>query len=275
MKTGRKTWLGAVICLVFLASSQVATCGESQMVRVSGALPLSDLVNGWAEDFMKSKPNSRVTVFGKSAGHGYSQFLDGQANLVMATRKMTKDEQTRAAEKGIRVHDVFVMNVPVAIVTNAKNPVDSLTLDQLKGVYAGSISNWKDVGGPNEPIKVLMRPYPATGVTVLLKEVVLKDQNFRSDAVVMSTFKNMVHVCEQAMAIGHMPNTGKFCDPSKFAIKILGLKQDAGSPAFLPGQADYALNMPFHFVWNADPVIPEVDDFVKYVLNKVKDGQRP
>jgi phosphate transport system substrate-binding protein len=274
MKNGRKTWVGVVVSLVFLAGSHVAWCGEPQMVRVSGALPLSDLVTGWANDYMKSKPNNRVAVFGKTAGYGYSQFLDGQANLVMATRKMTKEEQSRAAEKGMRVQDVLVMNIPVAIVTNAKNPVDSLTFDQLKGIYAGSISNWKEVGGPDGPIKVLMRPHPATGVTVLFKELVLKDQNFRTDALVMSSYKNMVHVCEQAMAIGHMPSTGMFCDPSKYAIKLLGLKQDAGSPASLPGQAEYWLNMPFYFVWNADPVVPEVDDFVKYVMNKVKEGKQ-
>jgi phosphate transport system substrate-binding protein len=250
-------------------------CADDQMVRVSGALPLSDLVTGWANDYMKSNPNHRVAVMGKTAGYGYAQFLEGKANLVMATRKMTKQEQDQATEKGLHVTDTLVMNIPVAVVTNAKNPLNALTMDQIRDIYAGRISNWKEVGGPDEVIRVLMRPYPATGVAVLFKKQLLKDLDFRKDAVSLSSYKNMVHVCEQSMGIGHMPATGAFCDPKKYGIKILGLKKDAGSPSVLPGQTDYPINMPFYFVWNADKLSPDVEDFIKYAVNRAKSAQRP
>jgi phosphate transport system substrate-binding protein len=259
-----------VVFFVVLVGLEVGLCQQEQIVRVSGALPLTDLVSGWAADYMKSKPNTQVTVFGKTAGYGYSQLLDGQANLAMATRKMLKDERDRAEAKGIHIGETLVMNIPVAMVTNAKNPVNSLTVDQLRDIYAGRISNWKDVGGSDDPIKVLMRPYPATGVAVLFKTLVLKDLDYRNDAVNLSSYKNMVHICEQTMAIGHMPGTAAFCDPTKYRIKMLGLKKDANSPAILPGQPDYLMNMPFFFVWNADSVSKEVQDFVKFAVNKAK-----
>jgi phosphate transport system substrate-binding protein len=244
------------------------------MIRVSGALPLSDLVTGWANDYMKSKPNQRVAVMGKTAGYGYAQFIDGKANLVMATRKMTKEEQERAAAKGLQATDTLVMNIPVAVVTNAKNPLDSLTIAQLRDIYSGGISNWKDVGGPDEPIRVLQRPYPATGVAVLFKKQLLKDLDFRKDAVSLSSYKNMAHICEQSMAIGHMPATGAFCDPKKYQIKLLGLKKDANSPPVFPGDPDYPINMPFYFVWNPDKASPEVEEFVQYAVNRAKAAQR-
>lgn len=275
MKTTKTSWLGFLVCLVLLASPQVGVCTEDRIVHVSGALPLSDLVTGWADDYMKLKPGKRVAVFGKSAGYGYHQFLDGQANLVMATRRMTKEEQKLASEKGMRTNETLVMNIPVAIVTNAENPVDSITYGQLKDIYTGKVSNWKDVGGPNEQIKVLMRPYPETGVTVLFKDLVLKDLDFRPDAVTMSSYRSMVTVCEKAMAIGHMPGTGAYCNPAKYRIKILGLKQDATSQAAFPGKDEYGLNMPFFFVWNAATVSPEVEDFVKYSLNRAKEVIQP
>jgi phosphate transport system substrate-binding protein len=265
----------AVLLLVVLAGPSIGIGQEGQAVRVSGALPLSDLVGGWADDFMKSNPGTRVTVFGKTAGHGYNQFLEGEANLVMATRNMLKDEQERAAAKGIRPAEVLVMNIPVALVTNAKNPVDSLTVAQLRDIYSGGISNWKDVGGPDEPIKVLMRPYPATGVAVLFKNQILKDRDFRQDAVTLASYKNMVHICEQSMAIGHMPGTAAFCDPTKYRIKILALKKDGNSPAILPGLPDYQIVMPFFFVWNADSAPKEVKDFVDYALSRAKQGKQP
>ncbi len=91
----------------------------------------------------------------------------------------------------------------------------------------------------------------------------------------MSSFKNMVHICEQSMAIGHIPHTAAFCDPSKYRIKILALKKDANSPDVLPDQPDYAINMPFFFVWNADSVPKEVQDFVQYAISKAKEGKGP
>lgn len=275
MKAGKPALPIVAVCLVVLMHSQISIGQETDVVRISGALPLTDLVSGWATDYMKNKPGAKITVFGKTAGHGYSQFLDGQANLVMATRKMLKEEQDRAAAKGIRVRDILVMNIPVAMVTNASNPVDSLTIDQLRDIYSGSISNWKDVGGPDEPIKVLQRPYPATGVAVLFKKQVLKDKDYRKDAVNLTSYKNMTYICEQSMAIGHMPSTGAFCDPKKYRIKILGLKKDAGSPAVHPGQPDYVMNMPFFFVWNADPPPKEVKEFVDYALTRAKATSGP
>jgi len=273
VKAAKLACLVVVVCLVVFAGPSAGNGQEAQAVRISGALPLSDLVGGWADDFMKSKPGTRVTVFGKTAGHGYSQFIDGQANLVMATRKMLKDEQERAAAKGIRINEVLVMNVPVAMVTNTKNPVDTLTMAQLRDIYSGSISNWKDVGGPDEPIKVLQRPYPATGVAVLFKKLLLKDLDYRKDAVSLDSYKNMVHICEQSMAIGHMPGTAAFCDPTKYRIKVLALKREENSPAILPGQPDYVMNMPFFFVWNADSTPKEVKDFVDYALSRAKHGK--
>jgi phosphate transport system substrate-binding protein len=271
MKTWKLAWLSAIVVLLSLAGHQTGVCQEKQIIKVSGALPLTDLVNAWAADYMKSKPGSQVTVFGKTAGYGYTQFLDGDANLIMATRKMTEEERQRAAAKGIRLAEKYVMNIPIAILTNPKNPVASLTLDQLRGVYSGGISNWKDLGGPDEAIKVTQRPYPDTGAAVLFKDEILKDLDYRKDALIMSSFKNMVHICEQSMAIGFMPNTGVFCDPSKYHIKLMTLKKDASSQPTSVSDADYPLIMPFFFAWDANSPSKEVEEFVHYAVEKAKE----
>ena len=274
MRIGKLTWLVAVTCVLSFAILETGICEQTHSIRISGALPLSGLVTGWANDYMKANPTTQVTVFGKSAGFGYSQFLDGHADLVMATRKMIKKEQDIAKAKGIRIGEVLVMNIPVAVVTKADNPVNALTLDQVRDIYAGRISNWKDVGGPDEPIKVLQRPYPATGVAVLFKKQLLKDLDYRKDAVSLKSYKNMAHICERSMAIGHMPNTGAFCDPTKYRIKLLALKKDANSPAIPLDSPDYMINMPFYFVWNADSRSKEAEGFVQYAVGKAKQDKR-
>jgi phosphate transport system substrate-binding protein len=271
-----KTWnavlVSAMVALSVL-SADYGICEEKQIIRVSGALPLSDLVSGWAADFMKGNPNVQIAVIGKTAGYGYTQLTEGKADLAMATRKMTEEERRNADAKGIRIGEKLIMSIPVAIITGAHNPVNSLTMDQLRDIYSGGISNWREVGGPDQPIKVLQRPYPDTGVAVLFKDLVLKDRDYRKDAMVMATFKNMVLVCEQSMGIGHIPSTAAFCDPSKYQIKLLELKKDANSQAVQLKHPDYPLKMDFFLVWNSATTRKEVQDFVRFSSEKAKEAK--
>jgi phosphate transport system substrate-binding protein len=273
MKLLKFAWISVGILLLILGP-QTGMCQEKQVIRISGALPLSDLVNGWAAEYMKKKPNIQISVFGKTAGHGYSQLIDGQADLGMVTRPMTDEERKLAEAKGIKIAEKSVMNIDIVVVTNVKNPVSELSLDQLRDIYSGAVSNWKNVGGPDEIIKVTQRPYPDTGVAVLFKELVMPNLDYRKDAMVMSSFKNMVHICEQSLAIGHIPSTAVFCDPTKYQIKLLALKKDANSPAVQPGHADYPLKMPFLFAWNTNPGSKEIDDFVQFAVEKAKQGKQ-
>lgn len=97
----------------------------------------------------------------------------------------------RDEEKGVEL-------VPVAwdaliVITNKSNPVSNLTLEQIKNIFTGKIANWKDVGGPNQPIQVVAREGKISGVGRMARELIFKNpnQDFTPNA---KLFKSSSHI---------------------------------------------------------------------------------
>lgn len=91
----------------------------------------------------------------------------------------------------------------IAPVVNSRNPVRSLTWDQLRDLYSGAVKNWKDVGGPSIPVRVVTS-HPESATREVVWELVMgKKVDFdRSARVVYATRKEMVLVAEHEGAIG-------------------------------------------------------------------------
>ena len=70
---------------------------------------------------------------------------------------MTTDEIKKANENGVNPVKNVIAYDGITVVVNPKNPVSKLTLNQLRGIYNGSISNWKQVGGEDKPISAISR----------------------------------------------------------------------------------------------------------------------
>lgn len=93
----------------------------------------------------------------------FQALLDGEAKIGMSSRRITQDEARalRAAGAGSMVSPTQERIIAVdsmVVVAHADNPVDELTQDQLRGIFAGQIANWSEVGGPDRPINVIVQP---------------------------------------------------------------------------------------------------------------------
>ena len=92
----------------------------------------------------------------------FSSLLEGEAQVGMSSRRITKAEAKalRAAGAGNMVstdQEHIVAIDSMVVVTHPSNPVGSLTMDQLRGIFSGQISNWSEVGGEDLPINVITR----------------------------------------------------------------------------------------------------------------------
>ncbi len=92
----------------------------------------------------------------------FNALLEGYAKVGMSSRRITKDEARalRAAGAGNMVspsQERIVAVDSMVIVTHPSNPVEQLTIEQLRGVFSGQITNWRQLGGPNRPINVVAR----------------------------------------------------------------------------------------------------------------------
>lgn len=165
-----------MICVFVAVCSISAAIGQDsakKILRVNGAGMASDQVENWAKQFMQKNPEVSVTVIVSSAQRGFLSLLDGTAEIAIMSREIMPDERKKAAEKGLQIAESPVGHAAITLITHPRNPVNELTLDQLRKLYSGEYDNWKSVGGPDEPVTCLSRRVPESGGAVFFQEKVL------------------------------------------------------------------------------------------------------
>lgn len=127
-------------------------------------------------------PVSRVREFmdfvkGKAIHTGtdkaYMNLIGGDADLILVAREPSPDEAEAARKAGVALDLRPVALDAFVFVVNVKNSVDSLSLEQVRGIFGGTIKNWKEVGGKDEPIISLIRERNS-GSEELMKSLVMK-----------------------------------------------------------------------------------------------------
>ena len=250
--------VAAIVAIFFVIVAALPAQGQGKkIVRISGAGLLSDVVVTMKEDFAKENTACSITVSGATTGIGFKKLLNGQAELAMMTRKATSEEVKLAEAKGIALSSKLIGKIGLAVITNAKNSVDSLTMEQLAKIFKGEITNWSQVGGPNEHIKVTTRAVPETGAGVLFQRVVLDGAPYSKEAQIMSSYGNTAKVCGRAFAIGYIPTTTIYFDKlHDRGAKIIRIKKDANSAPYQLGagvarETLYPISVNFLLYWNS------------------------
>lgn len=120
-----------------------------------GSSALQPLVDQVSKKFMDQNAKVSIQVQGGGSGTGLTQVSGGQADI--GNSDVFAEEKLEAAQAGELVdHQVAV--VAMAAVVNPDVTVDNLTKDQLVQIFTGKITNWKDVGGPDQKIQIVNRP---------------------------------------------------------------------------------------------------------------------
>ena len=91
----------------------------------------------------------------------YKAVVDGEADLIFCAQP-SKEQLAYAEEQGVELVLTPIGQDAFVFLVNAENPVDSLTSEQIRGIYSGTNRNWKEVGGPDRPILPLQRA-PGSG----------------------------------------------------------------------------------------------------------------
>ena len=147
--------LGLVGCGGTSAGTE-ATAGDalSGTVNCSGATSFQKLVEAAATNFMDANPDVTIAITGGGSGQGLSDVKDGKAQI--GRSDVFAEEKLDAADaKKLEDHTVAV--VGMGPIVNSKVDVDDLTTEQLKGIFTGKITDWKEVGGTAGKIQVIER----------------------------------------------------------------------------------------------------------------------
>ncbi len=116
------------------------------------------------------------------SGTGISMLLKGQISFAESSRSVTEEELKEARNRGFQLKQVPVAIDAIALVVNPRLNVDALTVQQVKDIYTGKITNWQEVGGPDLKITPYSRPMKS-GTTPFFKENVLGDEEFGKNLV--------------------------------------------------------------------------------------------
>ena len=126
----------------------------SGTVNCSGATSFQKLVEAAATNFMDANPDVTIAITGGGSGQGLSDVKDGKAQI---GRSDVFAEEKLDATDAKKLEDHTVAVVGMGPIVNSKVDVDDLTTEQLKGIFTGKITDWKEVGGTAGKIQVIER----------------------------------------------------------------------------------------------------------------------
>ena len=161
------------------------------------------LLSRWAEEYMKSNPDVSVYTEGGGTEDGIRALIDGKVDICAASRPLQPNEARLLAEKYRKLGiSILVAKDALSIYVNPANPVQNLSIKQIKQIFIGKITNWKEVEGNDEPIEVLTRS-PNSGTYLYFKEHILEGEFYSSTAKTMPTYTAMVkYISENQNSIG-------------------------------------------------------------------------
>lgn len=151
------------------APSTEAAADLSGTISMVGSTSMEKLANALSEAFMEQYPDVTVTAEFVGSGAGIEAVTNGTADIGNSSRSLKEEEKAAGVVENIVAID------GIAVCVDPANEVADLTKEQLTNIYNGTITNWKEVGGADEPIIVIGRE-AGSGTRGAFEELVdLKD----------------------------------------------------------------------------------------------------
>ncbi len=239
---------------------------DKAKVIIKGSTTVLPITLKAIEVFKKTRPNISVSVDGSGSGNGIKALLDGSCEIANSSREMKKEEFAKAAASKLKVREIVVGYDMIVPIVNPRNPVNALTKEQLKGIYDGSISNWKEVGGNDEKIVVVSRD-TSSGTYEYWHEDVLKKTDTRKDALLQASNGAVVNtVAGNKKAIGYI-GFG-YLNKGVKAVQVNGIIATIANGK----NGSYPISRKLYMYVNDNKLSSEAKTFIDYLLSN--DGQK-
>ncbi len=278
MKILREFWLLFFACVFWSCSAQAEP--QSQMsgsIQIKGSDTMVNLGQAWAEEFMGKNPNASIAVTGGGSGTGIAAIINGTCDIAQASRKMKDQEEALAKQKGREVQEFEVAIDALAVIVNPSNPVSQLSVNQLSDIFTGKVTNWKDLGGADEPILILSRERNSGTHVYFLEHVVRRGnekgpEEYNPKALMLPSSQAIVdEVSTSHGAIGYV-GIGYVTDRQK----KIAIGKVAEGPFVLPSvdsalDKSYPISRPLLMYTSKNPT-GSIKSFLDFVLSD--EGQK-
>ena len=236
--------LAATCALALFATA--APAQESKIV-IDGSTTVGPIVKAFAEYYQTQYPEVNITISESGSGNGAKSLINSTCNIASMSRFMTDTEFKASVEQGVYPVAHVVAFDGLAVVTHPANPIRDLTVEQVRDIYTGKITNWNEVGGPNRPIVVVSRD-TNSGTYEAFAALVLQGENVAGEAEKTgSNGQILARVQSTPTAIGYL-GLG-FVDRSVKAVNINGVEATPGTVR----SGAYPIGRPLYLFTNGYP----------------------
>jgi phosphate transport system substrate-binding protein len=215
-----KKIIGLMAACLLLAATAFAETG----IKVDGSTTVLPIMQKVVEAYMKAHPDVKISVSGGGSGNGIKALIDGATDIAMASRAMEAKEIDLAKTKNIAPNQIVCAIDAIVPVVHPSNKLTDITLAQLKDLYTGKTTSWKDLGGEG-PVVVISRD-TSSGTYETWEGLVMKKERVFPGALMQASSGAVVQaVSKNKNAIGYV-GIG-YLDASTKGLKVEGIEPTA------------------------------------------------
>lgn len=258
-----------IASLFFMIIILVAGCGKKneenktntdtppETVTISGSTSVGPLIEKEAEKFKKENTGINVEINQIGSSAGIKDAINGTVEIGMSSRDLKEEE---IAEGLVEVEVAFD---GMAVITSKNNKIDSLKLSDVKDIYIGKITNWKDVGGEDSQIVVVSRE-DGSGTRDAFQEIVgyTSEELYKESIIGDGSGNIKTTVAGNNHAIGFI--SFEYIDDSVNAVKI----DDIAPIAENVKSGEYKLSRPFLLVYKEENLKENGNKLIDFILSK-------
>ena len=200
------------IIMLGIVLAGMGAYAKSSVVQIKGSDTILNASQAIVEEYMKTNKKARIAVTGGGSGVGIASLINKTADIAMASRNIKSSEVEALKKEGINVEEVVLGYDGITVIINHGNHIKNLDKKTLAGIFAGEITNWKELGGDDAKIVVLSRD-SSSGTHAYFKEEILRGGDSKS-------------VVEYGQDTLYMPSNQAILQEvakSKYAIGYIGM----------------------------------------------------
>lgn len=252
----------ALLCGAVMVSGLAVGCGsggssegDTAKITISGSTSVGPTMEVLAEAYQKNN-NVKIEVQQPGSSAGIKNTIDGTSDLGMSSRDLKGEETADVEGTQIAIDGI-------AVVTNTANKVKDLTVDQVKDIFTGKITNWKEVGGEDAPIVVISRE-EGSGTRDGFQDILgFESEELIKDATISDGSGNVKSTVEgNENAIAYI--SFGYLDDTLNDLKIDGV--EANDDNVVAGK--YPISRPFLVVNKKDAMTDNAKAFVDFIMSE-------
>ena len=255
-----------IILTLITAIAAFGFMQKGETITVKGSDTMVILSQRWAEQYMSKHPDVTVQVTGGGSGIGISALINGTTDICNASRPMKKSEREKLKQRFSSLGvEIKTAKDGLSIYFNDSNPIQELSLAQIKDIYTGKTTNWKQIGGLDAKIITYGREN-SSGTYVYFKDNVLDGEDFAPSVQTLPGTAAVVNaVSKDKYGIGY--------GGAAYAkgIKLAKVKKDASSTAYEPTEenvksGNYPISRYLYMYTKSRPT-GALKDYIDWILS--------